>query len=56
LKEPETMRELHRIRAEHYKKTKNMSFNEFIMDIRKDAQKALMTIREMRKKNYLKSE
>jgi len=54
LKEPKTMRELHRIRAEHYEKTKNMSFNEFIMDIRKDAQKALMTIREMRRENYLK--
>lgn len=37
--EPKTMRELHKIREEHYEATKNMSFDELMKSIEDEALK-----------------
>ncbi|HHY79754.1 MAG TPA: hypothetical protein GX516_05250 [Thermoanaerobacter sp.] len=40
MKEPKTMKELHKIRTESYKYRKNMTSEQFIADIEKNAEKA----------------
>ena len=39
--EPKTMRELHKIREEHYEATKNMSFDELMESIENEALKIM---------------
>lgn len=39
--EPKTMRELHKIREEHYEATKNMNFDELMKSIEDEALKIM---------------
>ena len=47
--ETKAMQEIHEIRAKHYELTKNMSDEEFINDVKKEAEKARRLLEELKK-------
>ncbi|MDO8685278.1 MAG: hypothetical protein Q7J78_01250 [Clostridiales bacterium] len=49
MKESRTMRELHEIREKHYESTKDMTSEEYVMNVRQGASKAKKRIEEIRK-------
>lgn len=49
MNESRTMKELHEIREKHYEATKDMTSEEYIIDVRKGASNAKKRIEEIRK-------